>query len=325
MILTTSEAICIARDPASCEAEWSELARRRARPNIFLTPQWLAVARAYDPRQQITLSIGDRKGIAALARQPDGAITFAGGELTDEQDVVAAPEDAELVADALGAWIAAEDLPRVDLGWVPEETPTAKGISRSLGAGGYAVHVERLVTAPRLELAPDFDSYLASLGKKERHELRRKVRRLETGRRVAFRFASGGERDTVLDRFFALHRSAPGEKGEFMTARNERFFRDVADAIAARGWLRLGVLSVEGDDAAVLFAFAYEGTLALYNAAYDPALAPLSVGIVAHANAIRDAIAEGLRSYDLLRGAEPYKYDLGATDHWLLRIEATRP
>jgi CelD/BcsL family acetyltransferase involved in cellulose biosynthesis len=84
------------------------------------------------------------------------------------------------------------------------------------------------------------------------------------------------------------------------------------------------VLSVDGADTAVLFAFAYEGTLALYNAAYDPALAPLSVGIVAHANAIRAAIAEGLHTYDLLRGAEPYKYDLGAQDHWLLRIGATR-
>jgi len=28
--------------------------------------------------------------------------------------------------------------------------------------------------------------------------------------------------------------------------------------------------------------------------------------------------------YDLLRGAEPYKYDLGGTDHWLSRLEASK-
>ena len=109
-----------------------------------------------------------------------------------------------------------------------------------------------------------------------------------------------------------------------MTKPVERFFRDIADALAARGWLRLGVLEVDGEDAAVLYAFAYEGTLALYNAAYDPALASLSVGIVSHAYALRSAIAEGLGAYDLLRGNERYKYDLGADDHWLVRVEAQR-
>src|SRR5437773_11688035 len=109
-----------------------------------------------------------------------------------------------------------------------------------------------------------------------------------------------------------------------MTPDRERYFRDVADAVAAVGWLRMGVLDVDGEDVAVLFAFAYEGTLSLYNASYDPTLAPLSVGIVCHAYAIRSAIEERSRTYDLLRGRESYKYDLGATDRWLVRIEATR-
>jgi len=39
---------------------------------------------------------------------------------------------------------------------------------------------------------------------------------------------------------------------------------------------------------------------------------------------VREAIAEGLDTYDLLRGDEPYKYDLGATDRWLSRLEAVR-
>ena len=68
MILTTSDPSCIARDPASLEAAWSELARRRAVPSIFLTPEWLAVARAHDRRKQTTLLIGDSRGIAALAQ-----------------------------------------------------------------------------------------------------------------------------------------------------------------------------------------------------------------------------------------------------------------
>ena len=325
MILTTSDPSCIARDPASLEAEWSELARRRAVPSIFLTPEWLAVARAHDRRKQTTLAIGDKLGIAALAHEDDGTLTFAGGEFTDEQDVIAPPDDAAAVAEALGEWIAAQRTRRVRLEYVPEETPTPGAIARALAPRGYDVQVERLVTSPRLQLPADFEIYVQSLTKKDRHELRRKMRRLERGRRVAFRIAADGERAAVLDRFVALHRRSRGEKAEFMTTDRERYFRDVAEAVAAPGWLRLGVLDVDGEDVAVLFAFAYEGTLALYNAAYDPTLATLSVGVVCHAYAIRSALGEGIRTYDLLRGDEPYKYDLGATDRWLVRIEATRP
>ena len=325
MILTTSDPVCIARDPASLEAEWSELARHRAHPTVFLTPDWIRTARAYDRREQITLSIAERRGIAALAREDDGTISFAGGELTDYQDIVAKPLDIPIVARALAEWIAAQRTPSVRLEFVPEESGTLDAMSPVLTAAGYDVQVDRLVTAPRANLPESFEAYVQGLGKKERHELRRKLRRLETGRRVAFHFAGERERASLLDRFVALHRRSRGDKAEFMTAETERFFRDIARAMAARGWLRLGVLNVDGEDAAVLFALAYEGTLALYNAAYNPELAALSVGIACHAYAVRGAIDEGLRVYDLLRGGEPYKYDLGGTDHWLLRLEASRP
>lgn len=315
--------MCIPRDPTSLATEWSELARRRARPTVFLTPEWLAVARAHDHRDQVTLEVAG-KGIGALALDGDGTLTFAGGELTDEQDVIAAADDAAAVAESLAMWIAEERTARCVLSYVPEEVPTARSIERVLADRGFATRTLRLVTAPRLDLPRDFDSYVQGLTKKERHELRRKIRRLESGREVRFRFADQSERERTLDRFFELHRRSRGEKAGFMTPDNERFFRDIADALAAKGWLRLGVLDVDGETSAVLFGWMYEGTMALYNASYDPALAPLSVGIVSHAYAVRAAIVEGARAYDLLRGDEPYKYDLGADDHWLVRLEAVR-
>jgi CelD/BcsL family acetyltransferase involved in cellulose biosynthesis len=197
-------------------------------------------------------------------------------------------------------------------------------MAAALGERDYRVERTRVVTSPRLRLATDFESYVQRLGKKERHELRRKIRRLERTTKATFRWASDAERGAALDRFFALHRLSRGEKAAFMTPDVERFFRDIADALAPLDRLRLGVLRAYEQDAAVLFAFAYRGTLAMYNAAYDPALASLSIGIVGHAWAIREAIGERFDTYDLLRGDEPYKYDLGATDRWLGRIEATR-
>lgn len=325
MTLSTSpDAGCTARVPSEIAPAWSAIAERRSPSSIFLTPEWLQVARAHSADEAVTLAAGDPiYGIAALARAADGTIRFAGGELTDEQDVITAPEDARAAAAAIARWVAGAHPSRVLLEYVPRDTPTLDAFDAELGTAGYAVRRERLVTSPRITLPADFETYVQGLGKKERHELRRKLRRFEAAPGAGFRWADERERPAVLDRFFALHRLSKGEKAAFMTADAEAFFRDIADALAPSGRLRLGVVSAHGEDAAVLFAFAYGDTLALYNAAYDPALGSLSLGIASHAFAVRDAIAQGFAVYDLLRGDEPYKYDLGASDRWLWRLEAT--
>lgn len=326
MTLTTGpDAGCTPRAPAELSGPWSDIAERRSPASIFLTPEWIAVAREHDRAEPVTLAIDDPpRGIAALARDADGTVRFAGGELTDEQDVLAPAGEEHVVASAVAGWIAAEAPQRVRLEFVPEDMPTLATMAAVLGEHGYRVVRSRLVPSPRLRLPADFETYVQSLGKKERHELRRKIRRLERTTQATFRWASEPELADALDRFFALHRLSRGEKADFMTPDVERFFRDVADALAPLGRLRLGILRADDEDAAVLFAFAYRGTLALYNAAYDPALASLSIGIVGHAWAIREAIREHLDTYDLLRGDEPYKYDLGAADRWLGKLEATR-
>ena len=326
MTLSTSpDAGCTTRVPAEIAPEWSRVAAKRSPASIFLTPEWIGVARRHDPNEQITLAAGDAPyGLAALSRGPDGTVRFAGGELTDEQDVIAAPDACDRAARAVAQWIAEQRTPRVLLEFVPDDTPTLDAFADVLGGNGYRATREKLVTSPRITLTADFDGYVQSLGKKERHELRRKLRRFESAPGTSFRWATDDERTAVLDRFFELHRLSKGEKAAFMTPAAEAFFRDLADTLATAGWLRLGVLRAYDQDAAVLFAFAYGDTLALYNAAYDPALGSLSLGIASHSFAVRDAIAQGFKVYDLLRGDEPYKYDLGAVDRWLWRLEAVR-
>jgi len=323
LVSPKSDAACIQREPAELGPAWSALAASRQPPSVFLTPEWIAVARAHESTEPITLAAGDH-GVAALAREADGTLTFAGGQLTDEQDVVASPGHEAMVATSVARWVADQQPPRVRLEYVPEGRPTLDAFDAVLSEAGYRVTRARQTVSPVLDLTGSYETYVQSLGKKERHELRRKVRRLETAGAATFRFAADAERPMVLDRFFALHRLSRGEKAGFMTAEVERFFRDVADTLAPLDRLRLGVLTFDGADVAVLFGFAIGKVIALYNAAYDPGLASLSVGIISHAWAIREAIAGGYTTYDLLRGDEPYKYDLGARDRWLARLDAER-
>ena len=169
------------------------------------------MAREHDRAEPVTLAVGDPPlGIAALARDADGTLRFAGGEFTDEQDVVAPSGEERSVATAVARWMASEAPPRVRLEFVPEDAPTLEVMASVLSARGYRAVRSRLIASPRLGLPRDFEAYVQRLGKKERHELRRKIRRLENATAASFRWISGSgtdaERGATLDRFFALHR-----------------------------------------------------------------------------------------------------------------------
>src|SRR2546430_7254615 len=99
--MTGPDAGCTPRAPAELSGAWSRLAERRTPASIFLTPEWIAVAREHDRAEPVTLAVGDPPlGIAALARDADGTLRFAGGEFTDEQDVVAPAGEKRLGASA---------------------------------------------------------------------------------------------------------------------------------------------------------------------------------------------------------------------------------
>jgi len=74
-------------------------------------------------------------------------------------------------------------------------------------------------------------------------------------------------------------------------------------------FLRLG-----GRRVASVLCFRAGDELLLYNSGYDPLFAGLSVGLLSKALALKRAIDLGSKRFDFLRGAERYKYELGAQD-----------
>ena len=99
-----------------------------------------------------------------------------------------------------------------------------------------------------------------------------------------------------------------------MTAENRRFFQELAQALADRGWFNLLMLDIAGEHAAALYNFRYGDTLYLYNSGYDPAFAQFSVGVAVFGLGIEWAIGQGLRVFDFMRGSEPYKYEFGPVE-----------
>ena len=166
---------------------------------------------------------------------------------------------------------------------------------------------------PILELPATWEAYLATLSGKHRHEMLRKLRRLE--REVpearAVGLASRGEVESRFDDFLTLHRQSRVGKARFMDERMEAFFRRVATVLAGTGGVRLWLLDAPGGPLAAFLCLEWDGTVGLYNSGFHPDRAALSPGLVLLGHVIRDAIARGKRRFDFLRGEERYKYDFG--------------
>ena len=83
-------------------------------------------------------------------------------------------------------------------------------------------------------------------------------------------------------------------------------------------------MRIGGRDAAVLYAFKAKDSTYYYIGGFDPDCAAVSPGSLIIAHAVEQAVAEGCRTFDFLKGQEPYKYRWGARDHDRCRYEITR-
>jgi len=166
-----------------------------------------------------------------------------------------------------------------------------------------------------LDLPFTWEEYLATLIGKQRHELRRKLRRLQKAGNIDYHFVedSAAVHD-IMDTFLKLFSKSRKEKAAFMTASMESFFRSLADTMAEAKLLRFSILELDTLPVAMDMCFDYNDSVYLYNSGYDPNYNSLSVGLLSKALLIKDSIHRGRKRFDFLKGRETYKYHLGGRE-----------
>ena len=176
-----------------------------------------------------------------------------------------------------------------------------------------------------LDLPSTWDEYLAILTTKQRHEVRRKLRRLWEAGEVKHRCVevSQGEVGDYTNTFLKLFSLSREEKANFMTPEMESFFRSLAEAMAEIGLLRFGIVELDTLPAAMTVGFDYNDSHYLYNSAYDPQYNSLSVGLLCKVLCIKESIEKGKKKWDFLKGGEPYKYHIGGREIPLYRCQIT--
>ena len=298
---------------------------------LFLSRQWQEVwwESFGDGRELTGFSLeapdGTTGAVASLSRSGD-SIGFVGSPDTfDYNDFLVRPGFEDTFYSALLDILAGWNWSELRLDSLIEHSPTLAYLPEMASGRGYAVETEYEDVTSGVSLPGDWESYLALLSKKDRHELRRKLRRLDT--QTDWRWYCLSGRDEVLGRlddFLSLMRASSADKAEFMTPDRERFFRDLAARMAELDHIRLFFLEVDRQLAASSLCFDYASTRLLYNSGYDPGLSYYSVGLLLHAMCVKDAIEQGISYFDFLRGPEPYKAHLGGHQKSLYRMVVKR-
>jgi CelD/BcsL family acetyltransferase involved in cellulose biosynthesis len=330
---------------AALKSEWNALLQRSRFDTIFLTWEWqetwwrhLGAARGtlylLAARQDgrliaiLPFYLTEEDGVRCL--QVVGCI-----EVSDYLDLMVEIGQEDAVYEVFLDWLAGPDAPAwdlVDLCNQPEASLAHTLLPELAAARGWDAQsdeedvcpVVTLLQVPgggdETEAEAAWETYLAGLDKKERHEIRRKLRRVEREAPDAHVVVLSGDGpemdlDAAVDRFIDLHRMSSPAKDAFMSGEMQAFFHAIARALAGSGWLKLFFLEAGGAAAATYFCFDYNNELLVYNSGYDPEASPqLSLGWVLMAQVIRHALSAGKARLDFLQGNEDYKYRFGGRD-----------
>ena len=319
-------------------AEWNGLLSRAPADCIFYTWEWHSSWwEAYQPGELLILACRDGDKLLGIAPLFVAPCTGEGRSLqiigcvdvTDYLDFIVDKDHLGEVFAAFADYLTAERdaFDKLDICNIPHDSPTRDILPALLRERGFTAIVEQQEVCPVIDLPGEWSAYLASLDKKQRHEIRRKLRRIHGVDQAIDWYIVNGQHslDDEVDHFVRLMAASDPEKAEFLRDENNmRFFRTIVPLAHERGWLQMNFLTIGVERVAAYLNFIYGNRVMVYNSGLDSsAYRQLSPGIVLLAYNIQHAIKHGYAVYDFLRGDEDYKYRMGGRDTAVLNIRAT--
>jgi CelD/BcsL family acetyltransferase involved in cellulose biosynthesis len=259
------------------------------------------------------------KGTPARIRR----ISFLGEHLggSDYLDVLALPGYEQECANALFGHVAEHlEFDLLELDGLSCDSPSVPWLAcRFGGATNFNYRLEPRYVCPQVRLDRSWEELLrrSSRATYFSRNLRRLHRLQGFDHRVITDPDQAGE---AFERFLALHELSWADRGGssatgLQSLRN--FHRDVVVRLARAGWLRFEEIWIGGACRASLYGIGRGERYCYYLSGYDPAWSKYSLGFTVIGLSIAGAVERGVKFYDLLRGAEPYKF------YWANETRAT--
>lgn len=249
-------------------------------------------------------------------------------EISDYLDVIvrtkSLPEFISLLLDILLS-DAAPPWELLDLYNLPDYSPTLEVLKNAARDCGLFYSQEPLQKSPYIPLPGDWETYLAGIDKKQRHEIRRKMRRAEENTPPTrwYIVEDAATLDQEIEDFLSLMAQDP-DKNRFLTQAMRSHMRQAVHAAFNAGWLQLAFLETGGEKAAGYLNFDYHGHIWVYNSGLNFAFREISPGWVLLGHLLKWANENQRAAFDFMRGDEDYKYRFGAIDRYVIRATVAR-
>ncbi len=294
---------------------WDDLVRQSPTATFFQTREWLKIWLKHFPVEHKIIGIYEGEeliGIAPLNLVNDkvnllGITPVLHGELvSDYGDIIAKTSYEKIIWREI-----LTKFKSIVLDFVREDSPSLK-ILQELGG-----ETEEVDEAPYLDLPKTWEEYLLSLDRHNRHELKRKMRKIEN-EDVTIVSSSGSLED--ITELFRLMEISIEEKKRFLSPEMKAYFQDIVASGLKNKTAELMFMQKDHRNIAVTLSFIYQNDVLLYNSGFDPEYGYLSAGLILKAHLIKRAIEQNMKRFDFLRGNERYKYDLGGKKRKLYKI-----
>ena len=206
---------------------------------------------------------------------------------------------------------------------LPDSSPTLAALKADSERRGWNYHEEVYRPTPRIALNGSFEEYLSRVEKKQRHEIRRKMRRADESGRVKFAVVDPkADIEPELESFFHLMVQDPGKANFLHDVMRDQMSQSIR-AAHEYGYLWLAFLEVDGVRAAASLNFDYKNKLWGYNSGVSRDHMEFSPGWVLLGHVIQWCCENGRAEFDFMRGDEEYKYRFGGVNKYVMRARVT--
>jgi CelD/BcsL family acetyltransferase involved in cellulose biosynthesis len=318
MLMTLNESYTITEESIdSITGLWQDSANRLKWDCLFVLPGWLkAWLQAFGSERTPYLcsirSHGELIGMAPLMVEGRTARLMGDTDVCDFLDVVVVPGRENTFFDALFDHLKKQGVRQLDLEAVRSDSTLYRHLAAATTDQPYAIDCHSVDASMVLDLPASWDAYLLQLTGKQRHEVRRKFRRLEeAGQMEIHTVNDAADISSAMDTFLTLFKKNRTEKARFMTDQMASFFHALAIELAEARIIKLFFLMLDDAVVAAVMCFDHDETFHLYNNGYDERYHSLSVGLLSKLFTLRESIQLGKKRYDFLKGTEVYKHRLG--------------
>jgi CelD/BcsL family acetyltransferase involved in cellulose biosynthesis len=210
-----------------------------------------------------------------------------------------------------------------ELSTLPVHSPVATAIAACAASGNWRC-CEYFSPSSAILLPDTWEQYLGKISSEDRKNLVRYTKRLNRRYKTEiYRVTKEEEMPRCLDALFRLHQErwqSSGEAGSFSSSARQEFYDRLSRCLLSRGWLELWVVELDGEIAAVQFAFRYRDTVYQLQEGYDHSRPSDRIGYVLRGEVLQQLISERVEKYDFLGGEDAYKARWGAEPSRYRRI-----